>query len=451
MRRRSLLELMLGGAAGLAAMPIVRALGGSNAARATSPDEFFVFIHAAGGWDVTLWSDPRNEKKGLIDPPSTDNTDTAGIGRWHNQTLAGKVQTFKPLVTPDGRVFGPGIGELFDLHDRLTVVNGLAMNTVSHPDGTCFSTTGRHLAGTRTPVPSIDTLLASAFCGDQLLPLVSMRFPSSYVGDDLDPRAVPLKVAGVGGLGKSLERSSAYLSAEDRRDVSLLLSDEAKDLARRSPAPQVYTRLAAQYDALPRMLSGDVATVFKAQALRAAYPELPFNRNDDNDGVLAAAFALEAMKRNVIRCVGLSLGALDTHNVSYRGHGRMLSDLFGVVAALVKRLDTIPHPTVAGAMLAEHTHIMVLSEFCRTPGINLGGGRDHYPNNSALVISPRFKPITYGKTDPGQLLPAVSGTFSDGARAIAPPDLLATYLAAFGIAPAGLIRDGEVVKDLLRA
>ena len=50
--------------------------------------------------------------------------------------------------------------------------------------------------------------------------------------------------------------------------------------------------------------------------------------------------------------------------------------------------------------LADHTHILVFSDFCRTPQINLSGGRDHYPNNSALVISPKFaRGRSFGKTD----------------------------------------------------
>ena len=114
-------------------------------------------------------------------------------------------------------------------------------------------------------------------------------------------------------------------------------------------------------------------------------------------------------------------------------------------------LDATPHPTRAATKLADHTHILVFSDFCRTPQINLSGGRDHYPNNSALVISPRFRGgIAFGKTDVEQLLPADAKTFGDGARPIAPPDVLATFLHAFGIEPRSYLRDGEVVPELLK-
>jgi uncharacterized protein (DUF1501 family) len=96
--------------------------------------------------------------------------------------------------------------------------------------------------------------------------------------------------------------------------------------------------------------------------------------------------------------------------------------------------------------------VLVFSDFCRTPQINLAGGRDHYPNNSALVISPRFRSgRSFGATDREQLLPADAKlAFADGPRPIAPPDLLATFVAAFGIEPRKYLRDGEVVKDMLR-
>jgi uncharacterized protein (DUF1501 family) len=158
------------------------------------------------------------------------------------------------------------------------------------------------------------------------------------------------------------------------------------------------------------------------------------------------------MKRNLVRCVSFAMGGLDTHAGNYRQQAQVQQELFDVVATLVRTLDAAPHPTKTGAKLSEHTHILVMSEFCRTPQVNLAGGRDHYPNNSALIISPRFRGNTvHGKSDPEQLLPVATRAFSDGERAMAPPDLLATFVSAFGVAPQKYFRDGEVVRELLSA
>ncbi len=111
-------------------------------------------------------------------------------------------------------------------------------------------------------------------------------------------------------------------------------------------------------------------------------------------------------------------------------------------------------PTKSSDKLADNTHILVVSDFCRTPQINVGGGRDHYPNNSALVISPRFRRnFVFGKSDPDQLLPAAAMKAASGgaARPIAPPDILATFVSAFGVDPRRYLRDGDVVPELLKA
>jgi uncharacterized protein (DUF1501 family) len=93
---------------------------------------------------------------------------------------------------------------------------------------------------------------------------------------------------------------------------------------------------------------------------------------------------------------------------------------------------------------------MVLSDFCRTPMINLNMGRDHYPNNSSLIISPRFRGnFVFGKSDHDQLLPLNAKTFSDGERPISPPDILRTFVSAFGAEPGKYLRDGEGVPEVL--
>jgi uncharacterized protein (DUF1501 family) len=449
--RRAVLRAAAAGAfASVAASPLARALADTPAADA----EFFVFVHASGGWDVTLWADPRNEKRGLVDPATTDNTDTGPLHRWTDAPHDGDVKSFA-LVRPRGSniTFGPGIGDLADLYDRLTVVNGLAMNTVSHPDGTAFSATGRHLSGSRVPASSVDTILASELGATQLFPAVSVQFPSTYAGEPgLDRRAVPLVVGQIGTISRSLARAGQYDTDADRDAVTALLSREAQVLASRSAYTDVLTGVSLQYEGLRRMLGSNLQEVFTANRLRQDHPEFDYKARFAGGAAVNAAFAVEALKRNVVRCVGFSMGGFDTHTNNYRFQAQVQQELFEMVGALVRSLDRTPHPTRTAARLSDHTHILVVSDFCRTPQINLAGGRDHYPNNSALVISPRFRGnLVFGKSDPDQVLPARARRFAGGDRAIAPPDLLATFLSAFGVAPKKYLRDGEVVPELLRA
>jgi hypothetical protein len=447
--RRRFLEMAAAGATlaafGLPSLPAVAR------AATESPDEFFLFVIALGGWDVTLWSDPRNEARGIVHPASTANTDTSALKLWVDAPLAEGEKTFA-LVRPRGSslVFGPGIGDLVELVDRLTVVNGLAMNTVAHPDGQTFSATGRHPQGGRVAASSIDTILANELGKEQLLPTVSIRFPSAFVGDGLDRRAVPLAIDDVGSLARTVSRSALYDASGERDRVTALLSEEAKDLAKRASYHEALDGLALQYEGLGRMLGSNLQEVFTKDGLKRAQPALDYKSRFAGGAAVNGAFAIEAFRRNLVRCVSFAVSGFDTHAANYKTHAQLQQETFGLLASIVRTLDATPHPTRAGHKLSEHTHVLVVSDFCRTPQINLGMGRDHYPNNSALVISPRFRRnFVYGRTDVDQLLPAPARAFTDGTRAIAPPDLLATFASAFGVDPRKYMRDGEVVKELL--
>lgn len=440
MRRRSALHIL----AGVPAMLLSRRMFAAAPTRAQN--EFFIFIHAAGGWDVMLWADPRNERAGLVEPASTLNTDTGGLVHWRGVRLDGDVETFEILSPGDTSLrFGPAIGALFDLRDRLTIVNGLEMNTVSHPDGVAYSITGRHLEGGRVAQASCDIAVANELGRSQLIPAVAVRHPSFFVGDHLDHRVIPLQVNDAASIAASLSRNQLYLTDEDRAAVALLLSEEAKELASRSIYPRTYQQLAGEYEAQPHLLSDTLRNAFAARSLRTTYSKFSYQVLG-RAPTLAAPFALEAMRRNLVRCVSFSLGSFDTHSDNYRRHARDLQDLFTLIATLVHYLDAIPHPTIESAKLAHHTHIFVFSDFCRSPQITSTGGRDHHPNNSALLISPKFRSgRSFGATDTEQLLPKDTG---DG-RVLTPPDLLATFLAAFGIEPRRYLRDGTVVRAML--
>lgn len=454
-QRRTMLKALGGtAAAALAHGSLMRAFADA------SEDQYFIFIHASGGWDVTQWSDPRNEVGGLVMPASTLNMDPSGMPLWKPKPIStpdGDGETFQ-IVKPMGCniPFGPGIGELIKHYDKICLINGIEMNTVSHPDGTVFCATGRHLAGGRASQPSIDTIVANELGLEQTLPVVSVQFPSWFVGSDLDPRAIPIRIGSVAQVASSLNRSDKYDSQVDRDAVTTLLTGEAEELAAASHLPGAMNALNLQYGTLQQMLNssasdGPIKDVFDSNKLKAAQPNLnPDLKNADGslfysfyrNNVLNAAFAVEAMKRNLVRCVSFVLGGLDTHNANYADHGQTLNELFTIVSRLVDALEA--------AKLREKTHIFIFSDFCRTPQINISGGRDHYPNNSALIISPKMKGNTvHGATDKEQLLPTALDGFLDGARAPTPADVLATLLTATGMDPRKHLREGEAMTKLI--
>lgn len=450
--RRNLLKAFgAGSALALAGSPVLRALADGKAAS----DEFFILIHAQGAWDVTLWADPRNKATKDMDPAATDNTDTAGITLWKDAPLDGSTETTFELVQAKGSnlILGPGIGEMLALHDRMCVINGIEMNTVAHADGTTFSATGRHLAGGRASQPSIDTMLANSLGLGQTLPSVSVGFPSWHLSDQ-DPKSTPVRVASIGSVAESLTRNQTFDADPQRALVTALLTAEAKELADTSQRPDAYNAFGSQLASLSQMLSPKVKNIFDSVQLLKAQPQLtdkakaPLQFNAAQ--AVNAAFAIEAMKADLVRCVSFAFGGFDTHNTNYSDQVRVQQDMFALIARMIDGLDNADHPNLPGHKLSEHTHILVVSDFCRSPHINLTMGRDHHPNNSALLVSPKIKgDTTFGKTDEAQLLPAKVDGFLGGPRAVQPPDVLATLLHVVGVNPQDYMREGEPIKAIL--
>ncbi len=464
-QRRTFLKVLGAGAAATATSPMFEALAQMMPGAPTT--EFFIFIHAAGGWDITVSLDPRSAKQDIVTPASTDTIDTSGLLHWDDAPMRDGLVSFVPYrPTGSNITFGPAIGLMADNRrfERMLVVNGIAMNTVSHPDGTAFASTGRHLAGGRPAAPSIDTMLASELGTNKLFPSLSVRFPSYYTGPNLDPKALPLRVDNIGTVSRSLARSNRSIDVATRTAVNELLIQETRDIAGRSYFPQVYQGLEQQLASLER-IHGDarLTSLFSTAALRAnpAYENLFVPKRPgtmmpvaplafEANTLFNAAFAVEAFKLDLARCVSFSTTSFDTHFSNYEDHPQHQQELFNMLAGLIDALAAADHPTVAGHKLIDHTHILVISEFCRTPQINVAGGRDHYPNNSAVIVSPKFRGnMVFGSSDPGQLLSNVR-RFPDGMRAITPADVLATMLDAFGIDPRRFMRDGAVMPEIRR-
>ena len=272
-------------------------------------------------------------------PASTDNTDKGQLKLWQDAPLDGATKTFQ-LVRPKNSslVFGPGIGALAEMPDRITVVNGLAMNTVAHPDGSTYSATGRHPQGGRVAASSIDTMLANELGLEQLLPTVSLRFPSAFVGDNLDRRAVPLAVDDVGSVGRTLFRAQMYDANPERDKVTAVLSEEAADLASRSTYPGALDGLDLQYKSLRRMLGTNLGDVFTANKLKQLHPEFDYKARFGAGPVRERGVrgrGDEAQYRAVRQLP--SSAVFDTHGTNYKTQAQNQQELFDMIAQLLRK------------------------------------------------------------------------------------------------------------------
>jgi hypothetical protein len=146
------------------------------------------------------------------------------------------------------------------------------------------------------------------------------------------------------------------------------------------------------------------------------------------------------------RFVTLTYGAWDTHAFHYRGIEAQLPILDIAFAGLITDLDQ--------RGLLDSTLVVLNSEFGRTPKINSGGGRDHWPRVFSIVLAGGGikRGSVYGASD------ALAAEPTD--RPIGIEDYTHTLYHLLGIdaakdlmspgdRPQAIVTNGNVVQDLI--
>ncbi|WP_199195115.1 MULTISPECIES: DUF1501 domain-containing protein [Pirellulaceae] len=146
------------------------------------------------------------------------------------------------------------------------------------------------------------------------------------------------------------------------------------------------------------------------------------------------------------RFVTVTYGSWDTHAYHYRGIETQMPDFDKAFAGLITDLDQ--------RGMLDTTLVLVTSEFGRTPRINAGGGRDHWPRVFSIVMAGGGikRGSIYGSSD------ALASEPSDSPLSI--EDYSTTIYHLLGIdagkslmspgdRPQAIVMNGNVVQDLI--
>jgi hypothetical protein len=169
-----------------------------------------------------------------------------------------------------------------------------------------------------------------------------------------------------------------------------------------------------------------------------------FGRHEFGQSMMLTTRLIEAG----VRFVTVLLEGWDTHQDNFNTLGReLLPKLDQSLSAMLDRLD--------GQGRLASTSILVTGEFGRTPQVNKNAGRDHWSRAMCSLMAG-------GDVRAGQVVGSTddkaAGPQGDG---FTPDDLAATFFQNIGIdpkteyeanvgRPITLIRDGDVIADMLR-
>ncbi len=333
-----------------------------------------------------------------------------------------KTDTGGPFRAIPTSVPGVHISELLpetakQMH-HLTLVRGINTKENDHGKGAYMMLTGRK----RTPAadfPKIGAVVAKSLeTRDQSLPGHIVVTPGGSGGRGNDAAYLGPKyssvVLGNGNPPPNTTLSKGVSSDRDATRHELRRRANERFLSqRRTAMTDVYTYNYEQ--ALQLMAKREVFDISR----ESAQDQQRYGKHDFGRHCLLARRLLE----HGVSFVQVSHSNYDTHNENFTFHFEQMGEFDRPFARLVADL--------ADRGMLEHTLIVVLSEFGRTPGINNRYGRDHWSAAwSVCMAGGRLeRGAAYGKTN-DQGTAVVDGQVDHAM-------LFHTYLEAIGVDASG--------------
>ncbi|MEZ4238259.1 MAG: DUF1501 domain-containing protein [Myxococcota bacterium] len=357
----------------------------SMSARAASPRRLVV-LFAEGGWDVSFCMDPKFSSD-QVDGPDFDEDPGNPDDREALQTFGtgGGI----PIAVNDFK--RPAVSGYFSRWaDRTAVVNGVWMGAIAHATARV-----RILTGTQNQAnPSF-----AAITGHELgeaLPLGSIDLSGGSYSGYLS--------ASTGQVGyqsqiKALMIDDAAFPAPAGADYTLPLyqADDADRALLSARLSRRVTEVRPRWDDAGKnraMLDGRAEALIRASRFRAegASTIEKLRLGAAASLIEQADLAVDFLGGDLCRAVTLdSRRYWDTHDNNALQHDNFQA-LFEGIDHLVTRLDETG--------LLNDTLVVVVSEFTRTPTLNSGQGKDHWPHGSVLLAGGNVRGgRTYGGTD----------------------------------------------------
>lgn len=287
---------------------------------------------------------------------------------------------FKPIATnADGVEICELMPQLAKVADRFSVVRsitGVAEEHTPTQSDSGWSTASLRSIGGR---PGVGAVMSKVWGPAQVTPHGTA--PTAIDLTDwtkpgfLGPLHEAYRPDGTGRSNLTLNSSVTLSRLDDRRallgDLDRLRRDV--DSHRMMEAIDSFTARA-----LGIITSGELAKALDVKQEDPRVAErygINMNGRRENERFLVARRLVEAG----VRCVSLSWGGWDTHGGNFQSMRDQLPRLDQGLAALIADLDA------RGKL--DDTIIMMSGEFGRTPRINGGAGRDHWPRASFFFLA----------------------------------------------------------------
>jgi hypothetical protein len=363
--------------------------------------------------------------------------------------ILGTVATSLPNV-----VFSSHMQETAKVADRLTVVRSMTHTEVDHSRGQHSMFTG-YRPSPALVYPSLGSVVAHEFGPrDAMPPYVCVPaqgsdfLGSGYLSNSCGPFALGNDPARPNFTVRDLNRPKGVDPErfESRKSWKELVDDHLRQMEQDDALTTMDSFYQRAYDLLASPAARDAFSLQdETEETRDLYGFKPHGtviRPSAGAKFLIARRLIEAGARFVT----VTYGAWDTHSYHYRSIEPQMPDFDRAFAGLIRDLDT--------RGLLESTLVAVTTEFGRTPKVNAGGGRDHWPRVFSIVLAG-------GGIKQGQVYGSSDGLAAEPANdPLSVEDYATTIYHLLGIdahkdlmspgdRPQQIVMNGKVVRGLL--
>ncbi len=322
---------------------------------------------AGGGWDPTSFCDPKGAKSESDPNPMNGSYLTEEIATAGNIKYAPLPFTslFNDTATQLGLTYS--MQTFFEkYYQRLTIINGLDVETNGHDTGQRTTFSGRLAEGH----PSFSAFAAGAFGKEQ--PMAYLSF-----GGYAETAGIAPRVRAAGNATQVLGRLAYPQRIDPMSETSGFHHDKVQTLVDQAQAGRDQALAANQ--GLPKIRNA-INALFAARSGSNELKRLQEYLPDQLEGGLRgqAQLVCAAYKAGICISAGLESGGFDTHGDHDAQH---IPNLLSLLDGVDFFMDEAERQGIADKVL-----VIVGSDFGRTPFYNGGMGKDHWSISSMMVM-----------------------------------------------------------------
>ncbi|MBU6388247.1 MAG: DUF1501 domain-containing protein [Planctomycetes bacterium] len=338
--------------------------------------------------------------------------------------------------------------------DKMTVVRSMTHTEVDHSRGEHSMFTG-YRPSPALVYPSMGSVVTDQLGVRKAMPSYvcvpnqgSQYLGSGYLSNSCGPFSLGTDPARSNFTVRDLSLAKGVDDSrfQRRKDLKNLVDDHFRSQTQDDAVGTMDSLYQRAYDLLSSSQARDAFSLKgesdTTKELYGMKPHGPVLRPSAGARFLIARRLVEAGARFVT----VTYGAWDTHAFHYRSIEPQMPDFDRAFAGLISDLDQ--------RGLLDSTLVMVTSEFGRTPKINAGGGRDHWPRVFSIVMAG-------GGVRRGYIHGASDGLAAEPAEApLSVEDYVTTVYHLLGIdarqslmspgdRPQPIVQNGHVATELL--